>query len=66
MNLAEDGEVADENADGEVTIGLVGGGARKGRKGKKGRKGWKEEEAPKAENDTNGYPAPPFDITADP
>ena len=55
-----------EEANGEeVTIGLGGGGARKGRKKRTGRNGKQEDAVPEAE-DTGGYPAPPFDIPADP
>ena len=65
-DVADDDAVEDEEA-GEVTIGLGGGGARKGRKGKKGRrKGKLEAQVEQKEEDTGGYPAPPFDVPADP
>lgn len=49
-----------------MTIGLGGGGARKGRKGRKGRKVKVEDLVAEVQEETGGFPAAPMDIDADP
>jgi len=64
LNVPPEDVALEGGADGEVIIGLGGGGSRKSRKGRKGRKE-KVEEVVQVE-DVGGYPAPPLDIDADP